>query len=330
MIGGQLTNQTPLLTVIMATPERGATLCRPLRFLGRQTVRERIELILIGPDAGTFDDLDPALLAGFAACRTLAVGPIDEVERAFAPGIEAASAPVVALLENHVYPNPGWAEAIVRAHDGPWQVVGCVISNANTATATSVVEHLMSYIFHDEGAPVGEVDRVSRNNTTYKREALTAFGERLPDTLARDGGLMDELRAGGARFYRAAGAQLEHLNPSRIGAMLSLRLHSARASAATRARSERWGAGRRLLYVLASPLFPLLRLRTLWPRLTSPPLRAEVPRIAPLLLLALLVDAVGQAAGFALGEGDSAVTAGRYDLDREPFLTAADRAEFMR
>ncbi|MDX1380640.1 MAG: hypothetical protein R3233_05940 [Xanthomonadales bacterium] len=317
------------MTVIMATPERGATLRRPLRFLGQQTLRERIELILIGPRSESFDDLEPALLAGFAACQILAVGTIDEVERAFAPGIQAASAPVVALLENHVYPNPEWANAVVRAHAGPWQVVGCVISNANTATATSIVEHLLSYIFHDEGAPVGEVDRVSRNNTTYKRDALTAFGERLPDLLARDGGLMEELRRGGARFYRADGARLAHLNPSLTGAMLNLRLHSARASAATRARTGRWGVGRRLLYVLASPLFPLLRLRALWPRLTSPPLRSEVPRIAPLLLLALLVDAFGQAAGFALGEGDSAVTAGRYDLDREPFLTAADRAEFM-
>lgn len=324
-----MTAQEPILTVIMATPERGATLRRPLRFLGRQTLRERIELILIGPRTDSFDDLEPTLLAGFAACQTLAIGPIDEVERAFAPGIRAARAPVVALLENHVYPNPEWAEAVVRAHQGPWQVVGCVISNANTATATSVVEHLLSYIFHDEGAPLGEVDRVSRNNTTYKREALAAFGERLPDLLARDGGLMEELRRSGARFYRADGARLAHLNPSLMGPMLNLRLHSARAAAATRARTGRWGMGRRLLYVLASPLFPVLRLRALWPRLTAAPLRSDVPRIAPLLLLALLVDAFGQATGFALGEGNSAVTAGRYDLDREPFLTAADRAEFM-
>jgi hypothetical protein len=208
-------------------------------------------------------------------------------------------------------------------------VVGCAISNANPATATSIVEHLLSYIFHDEGAPVGEADRVSRNNTTYKRAALTAFGDRLPDLLARDGGLLEELRRGGARFYREGEARLAHLNPSRMGPMLHLRLHSARASAATRARTGRWGAGRRLLYVVASPLFPALRLRALWSRLMAPSLRGELPRIAPLLLAALLVDAAGQATGFALGEGESALAAGRYDLDREPYLTVADHAEFM-
>jgi hypothetical protein len=319
----------PLVTVIMATPERGATLRRPLRYLGRQTIRDQLELVLIGPDEAAFDDLEPALLEGFASCRKLGIGTVSEVERAFAPGIEAASAPVVALLENHVYPNPEWAEAIVRAHEGPWDVVGCVISNANPHTATSIVEHLMSYIFHDEGAPVGEVPRVSRNNTTYKRAALTAFGSRLPDLLARDGGLMEELQKGGARFYREGEAKLAHLNPSRTGAMLNLRLHSARASSSTRARTSRWGPGRRLIYAVASPLFPVLRLRKLWPRLKAPPLRKELLRIAPLLALALLVDAFGQAAGFALGEGGSALAAGRYDLDREPYLTADDRAVYM-
>jgi hypothetical protein len=321
---------TPQLTVIMATPARGATLLRPLAFLREQTIREQIELVLIGPGQDSFDDLDPALLEGFARCLKLAIGPIEEVERAFAPGIEAATAPVVALLENHVYAEPGWAAAIARAHQGPWAVVGCVISNANVATATSIVEHLLSYAFHDEQAPTGEVARVSRNNTTYKRAALTAFGDRLPDLLPRDGGLMEALRADGARFYREPEARLSHLNPSLPGSMLRLRLHSARASSSTRARTGRWSAGRRALYVAASPVFPLLRIRALRSHLQAPQLRQALPRVAPLLLLALLVDAVGQALGFAFGEGDSAVTAGRYDLDREPYLTGADRAEFMQ
>ena len=36
----------PLVTVIIATPERGATLRRPLRYLGRQTIRDQLELVL--------------------------------------------------------------------------------------------------------------------------------------------------------------------------------------------------------------------------------------------------------------------------------------------
>jgi hypothetical protein len=173
------------------------------------------------------------------------------------------------------------------------------------------------------------VERVSRNNSTFKRNALLAFDDRLDGALQRDGGLMEELRSRGARSFRSPEARLYHLNPSKISAMLHLRVHSARASASTRARLGRWSGARRFLYVLASPLFPLLRLRVLWPRLVRPPVRTRFFRVAPLLLFTLLFDAFGQALGFALGSGRSAAIAARYDLDRAPHLTAADRAEFM-
>ena len=199
----------------------------------------------------------------FAGWSTLAAGPIREAERALGTGAAAARAPVVALLENHVYPDPEWAAAVLAAHRGPWAAVGSVIDNANPATATSWVEHLLSYGFHDSSIPGGEVPRVSRNNVVFKRSVLAAFGERLPDAMARDGGLLEAVRHDGGRYYRESAARLAHLNVSRLLPMLTLRVFSARASAATRARIEGWPLSKRWLYVLASPSFPLLRLRAL-------------------------------------------------------------------
>ncbi len=323
-----MTSATAELAVVLVTANGFASLRRTVRYLRQQTARDRIELVLVGPRENSFADLEPQTLDGFAAWRTLTIGAIDEVERAFGAGVAATSAPVVALLENHVYPAPGWASAILNAHQGPWAAVGSVIRNANPETASSWVEHLLTYGFHDESAAGGEVERVSRNNTTFKRAVLMEFGDRLPDSLARDGGLLDELQRGGHRFYRESQARLQHLNPSRLGPVLVLRVLSARAAAATRAHTGRWSAGRRLLYVAASPMFPVLRLRALWPHLRAHPDRRVLPRIAPLLALALLLDAFGQALGFALGAGDSAERAAIYDLDRHRFLCAADRARF--
>ena len=87
----------PILSILISTPARCATLVRPLRFLKRQTIRDRIELILLAPSETAFDDLDPASIEGYAAVKKLAVGSIATVEECFAPGIEAATAPVVAL-----------------------------------------------------------------------------------------------------------------------------------------------------------------------------------------------------------------------------------------
>lgn len=319
---------TPAMSVILVTADRFETLRRTVRTLRSQTVRDRIELILVGPRDDSFDDMEPEAVEGFAACRTLSVGPVVEVERGFVPGIERARAPVLALLENHVYPDPDWAERMLEAHDGPWVAVSGVIRNANPATAASWVEHFLTYGFHDETAPGGEVPRIARNNGTYKRAALAAFGEELPDLMARDGGLMARLKDQGGHFYRETRAGMDHLNPSRARSILGMRVPSARASAATRARTEGWSPWRRAAYVAVSPIFPILRLRALWPRLRAHPRRDVLPRIAPLFAVALVTDALGQTLGFAFGPGDSAERTGQYDLDRIPFLSDADRARF--
>jgi hypothetical protein len=318
----------PDLTVVLVTPRDGSILRGTLRTLRQQTVRDRIEIILVGPEPGSFDDLDAVATAGFAGTRTVAAGTILETERALGIGAALARAPVVALLENHVYPDPDWAAAILEAHRGPWAAVGSAIDNANPDSATSWVEHLMSYGFHDSSMPGGESARLSRNNLVFKRSVLDGFGARLPEALARDGGLLEEVLRGGGRFYREARARLAHLNVSLLGAMLTLRIHSARARAATRARTERWPSSRRAVYVLASPVFPLLRLRALLPRIRSRSGPRVPNSIWPLLAVTLLFDAFGQAIGFAAGAGKSAERAGLFDLDRHRYLSNADRARF--
>ena len=318
----------PELAVVLVTPSAGRILRGTLRSLREQTVHDRIEIILVGPDPGSFDDLEAAETAGFAGKRTIAAGAILETERALGMGAALARAPVVALLENHVYPDPGWAAAILEAHRGPWAAVGSVIDNANPDSATSWVEHLMSYGFHDSSMPGGERARVSRNNLVFKRSVLDGFGARLPEALARDGGLLEEVQRAGGRFYRETGARLAHLNVSLLVPMLTLRIYSARARAATRARTEGWAPPKRLLYVLASPAFPLLRLRALLPRIRSRSGPRVPGSIWPLLAVTLLFDAFGQAIGFAAGAGRSAERAGHFDLDRHRYLSRVDRAQF--
>ena len=56
--------------------------------------------------------------------------------------------------------------------------------------------------------------------------------------------------------------------------------------------------------------------------------RGVLRRTWPLLTFALMVDALAQGAGFAIGAGDCAERASRFDLDRHPHLSAADRARF--
>ena len=56
-----------------------------------------------------------------------------------------AHAPIVALAEDHCFPEPGWADALIRAHQGPWAVVGPVVRNANPATIVSWCDFVIGY-----------------------------------------------------------------------------------------------------------------------------------------------------------------------------------------
>ncbi len=59
--------------------------------------------------------------------------------------MQHASAPVVALVEDHAYPAPGWAEGIIDAHKNGWAAVGPVMANANPHGLMSWVNLLIEY-----------------------------------------------------------------------------------------------------------------------------------------------------------------------------------------
>ena len=71
---------TPALSVVVVTPTTFAQVRRTVAHLRRQSVVDRIELVLVTPDERSVHDADPAETAPFAAVRVVPVGPIDNVD----------------------------------------------------------------------------------------------------------------------------------------------------------------------------------------------------------------------------------------------------------
>ncbi|MFN2433451.1 MAG: hypothetical protein ABR599_11675 [Gemmatimonadota bacterium] len=107
----------------------------------------------------------------------------------------AASAPVVAFGEDHSFPEPGWAEALLQAHRGPWAAVGPSIVNANPATAVSWATLLTSFGRWLELDASGPADAIAWHNSAYKREVLLGLGDELEPLLEVEGLLQAELAA---------------------------------------------------------------------------------------------------------------------------------------
>ena len=312
-----------LSVVIVAEPEGFVE--RTIHALRVQTAANRIEAIVVAAQTpGANLSSDPG--AGLAAGRLLRVATCVSSVAAAAMGVRAAAAPVVALLEDHAFPEPNWAESLLHAHTAGWDVVGSAISNGNPEDGT-VSWAVLLIGYGDWVAPVTarEVDDLPQHNVSYKRALLTSRDGGLEELLARESRLHDDLRSSGCRFF-LTDAEVRHVNPSRLGPALRLRFHAGRLYGARRAERGRWTPARRFCYVAGSPLIPAVRLVRLRRRcLRTREWQALWPRILPASLACFLADALGQAAGYAVGSGDSPARLARLETRRARAVSLRER-----
>lgn len=316
------TRELPLLSVIMVTPDHYDTLRTTIGYLRAQTIHNLLEVVIVAPSVERLS-LDESELAPFHSFQVVEVVPFGSAALARAEGIRAAKAPLVALTEDHCYPEPEWAAALVKAHEGPWAAVGPVIGNANPASMTSWANLLVEYGPWLDPMQAGEVDHLPGHNSSYKREMLLQYGPTLEVMLEAESTLHWDLRDKGARLYLEPAAKARHLSYSRASFWLQLRFHAGRVFAAARARS--WPARHRILYVLGGPLIPWVRLWRIVRELRRPGRpRHLLPGILPSLIAGLLIDGLGEMLGYASGAGDSLDKVTDAEFDRARYLTEED------
>lgn len=313
----------PDLSVVVVTPQRFGQLRRTVRHLREQSVAHRTELVVVCPSEDAVADHEPGELDGFAGVEVVPVGPIPNVDKASAHGAQAARSNVVAMVEDHAFVQPGWAEAIVAAHRSDREVVGARILNANPQRMLSWVNILVAYgPWNQPERASGPIDCLPGHNVTYKRDVLVDYGPGLADKLGRDGGLLHDLAVRGARFGFQADAAIAHVNPSTLRSTIDLRFNAGRLYGATRAATEGWSAARRLLYTLGGPLIPAVRFKRFHNQYFDAGRRREIaPRVFPALALGLLLDGLGQMAGYAAGPGGSIEMLATFEMDRLQHIT---------
>ena len=313
------------LSVVLVAGSGPAGIVRTMRHLRAQTARRRMEVLIVAESSAGFD---LAALGGgeFAACRIVEIGPITERGAAAAIGMRAATSPVVGLIEDHSYPEPTWAEALLRAHAGAWAGVGPAVDNANPESAASWVNYILGYSGFAPPVEAGERDLLPWHNSAYKREAIAPFGDRLGALLEWEGALQSELRAGGHTLYLEPAARTAHSNVSRMWSTVGLNVQRGRAFGALRAERERWPAWRRAVQAAAFPLFPLLQLRHLLPSIRRLGVPASLrPRVYLGLGVTLGVLAVAEAWGLLAGMGDAMAQLEDYELHRTRHLSSRER-----
>jgi hypothetical protein len=300
------------------TPDTYQTVRKTIRHLRAQKIRDRIEIVLVAP---SLDGLgaDEKELSEFQGFSVVAVGHMRSTARARAAGVRQARAPIVAFAEDHAFPAPGWAEALIDAHRQEYAAVGPLMANANPGSLTSWANLLVEYGEWLEPRAGGEVEHLPGHNSSYKRDALLEYGERLEEMLDAESILQWDLRAKGHRLYLEPKARTFHENFTAPLSSVVLRFHGGRLFASSRAR--RWSLWRRIVFTCASPLIPPLRfLRLVRELCREGRPRHLLPRLAPLLFTALVFDGAGEMIGYAFGAGRAMAILSDMEFHRERYM----------
>jgi glycosyltransferase involved in cell wall biosynthesis len=234
-----------------------------------------------------------------------------------AAGFRATNGEIVAFIEDHCYPAPGWAAALLAAHQGPWASVGYAFVNANPQTYMSRAGFVADYGPWQHPVLSGPAELLPGNNVSYKREALERFDSELDAVLSPDFNMHETLRRNGYQLYMEAGAIAAHENFNKFSDLGRANHWYCRLLAVSRARSGRWSASRRIFYGLAVPLgAPLIKGFRLVRSLRSrPQLWRRTLAASPVIVATYYWSAIGESLGYLFGEGAAAREFNRWELE---------------
>jgi hypothetical protein len=246
------------------------------------------------------------------------------VAQANATGIRAAAAEVVALAEDHCFPEPDWAAALIDAHARGYAAVGPEIANANPGSVVSWCDYLIGYGPWMSPCRAGHVPFLPGHNSSYKSAILLEYGDRLEAMLESETVLHYDLIHRGHTLYLEPGARAAHVNFAQWGVWMPVQYHCGRVFGGSRA--SQWNLSRKLIYGFASPLIPLVRAARICRELTKPDRpRNRLIALLPALLIGLAADGFGQMIGYFAGPGRSAERLANYEYDRLRFVRPEDR-----
>lgn len=312
----------PEISVVIITPDTYGTIRRTVECLKKQTVSHKLELVIVKLSPGELE-APPGEFDCFRAVMIAGHGEIASYGEALAAGVRAASAPVVAFTEDHVFPDPHWAEALIESHRKGWTAVGPVIYNANPESPVGWADILMGYstwLYPNAG---GEMNHVPGHNSSYKREILLGYGPGLGGFLEAESVLHWDLVSKGHKLYLDAAARVYHLNFDFFSTFMSVNHQMGRMFAAARCQS--WPRAKRILYTFGSLLIPFVRFYRITRNYSgSLGLLKSKPQVYPILFAGLFASALGEMAGYVSGPGDSLQKTFDYHFHRDEHLKHKD------
>jgi hypothetical protein len=300
-------SQEIALSIVMVTPDRYDRLRKTIEHLRRQTAKNRIEIVIAAPSLRELQP-DHGELSDFASLRLVEVGPIRSTGEPRAIATRAATGPVIAYAEDHCWPEPNWAAALIDAHQESWGGVGATLTNGNAGSLVSWAAILLNFGPCVDCRSSGAAGYIPTHNSSYKADLLNCYGEQLGFMLQAEGLLQADLLKKGHRLFLQAEARAAHINASDRSSFLREQYWATRLFWASRAEWEQWSVARRWAWAVATPGLVLVRLQRALRnahRIGFPARR--IPALACALVAGIISLTFGAACGILKGFGRQSV-----------------------
>ena len=237
----------------------------------------------------------------FPWVRVLPVPVTTTIPQMRALAFDAARAPTVAVIEDHVIVPEGWAQQLVDARRGNVRVVGGTLVNAATERTVDWAAFLCEYSHVLTQQTSGPADWLMGNNTAYDRLLLVECAD-VVHAGRWENALHDEFRRRGVTLWCRPEIVVGHKKHYTVGEYTSQRFLYARAFAADRVQAR--GVVSRLTYGAAALALPALLFARITARVwRSGRHRRELRRSLPLLALFVLSWGAGEVIGAWFGDG---------------------------
>lgn len=316
-------SRSPDLSVVIVTPADYRVIRKTIRHLAAQTVPERLEIVIGATSEANLAPMESELKA-FHSHKIVELGEVRVLAQAKAAVLPQTTAPIVVFAEDHCFPEPGWAEGLLAAHARGFTVVGPVVGNANPATPLSWAGLFLHHGSCLQACP-GPCTTLPWQNTSYRRHLLLEYGPQLGVMLLAEGILLDDLRAKGHQLHLETASRINHVNISRPWPWIRHAFYGGRIHAALRAEQRHWTVWRRVAYVAASPLVPIVRLNRTLKTVRQVGRPALLPQILPPIVAGLLPHALGEVVGYAMGLGRAPERYSSLEANRRFHVTPPER-----
>jgi glycosyltransferase involved in cell wall biosynthesis len=290
----------PELSVVVPSVNGYADLRDCLTALEQNNPGVRVEIIVVERCG---EPVRGEVRRAFPAARLINVDPSVTIPAMRALAFAAATAPAVAVIEDHVIVPPGWARQMIAAIGGADRIVGGAVENAATGTVLDWAAFLCEYSHCLPPLPAGEAEWLTGNNVTYPRALLDRYRAVVAEG-RWENVLHDAMRRDGVPLVCHPEIVVGHKKHYTFGEYLSQRYLYARSYAGARVSGA--PVAKRAAYGLAAfVLPPLLFYRTVNRILKKGRHQNWLLKSLPLIAVFVVAWGAGEVVGYWAGAGDS-------------------------